>query len=512
MKRSSSSTGARIAGVLLLAFFLCSLSLWMLSPRLYRTLRPLDPYVTVVTDLAHDEAERLLVEAGAIEVVTPATTEVLLSRFRFVETVSLASALEALDPLDPRRDPWIVGLSRFFEIDGRNALYVRFDGSLARSERLVKRALGSTSRIAEWSLFRATWALVIFTSVGVAASVAFGRLRARFAPALVPWVPFVLSFGLAATVASAASVLLVAWAAAEFDRVWAAPRRRSGAGLSSLRLRGIVLLVSLPVSAAYLVRLAGWRSVFAFAVAAAGSVAAVLVCILLAQRRYDPDHRPFVPVPILNPARRESSGRAWTRVALLALPFLAIVPPLVDGLVPAGAVSRPVPTAVDRAPLGYGSLRLLRLAHTDRALADRLPDLSDYLAHRAYQEGVVYGREYGFPAPDEELSLTRFREEPDGSYSSFTETVMELDRAWADRALAETPAGIASMLAGLGYATGVVLSPNDAIYSDYSRFLQHLAFVVLVLAPFLLASFPWTRLVWARDSVVELARRRRQVA
>ncbi|MFW5743290.1 MAG: hypothetical protein ACOC2D_08435, partial [Spirochaetota bacterium] len=99
-----------------------------------------------------------------------------------------------------------------------------------------------------------------------------------------------------------------------------------------------------------------------------------------------------------------------------------------------------------------------------------------------------------------------------GSYSSYREAVLVYDDEWVLRALESAPSGIASMLVGLGRAAGVVLSPSDTIYSRYSQFLQHLAYVVLVLAPFLLAALPWSRPGRARDPVLELARRRRQVA
>ncbi|MFW6292384.1 MAG: hypothetical protein ACOC7V_08660, partial [Spirochaetota bacterium] len=168
----------------------------------------------------------------------------------------------------------------------------------------------------------------------------------------------------------------------------------------------------------------------------------------------------------------------------------------------------PVAQPVSGGELGYETLR--SLWHTEQRRS--LPDLADYLAHRAFQEGLVYGRSYGFPEPGEPVELTRFREQPDGSYSSYRESVLVFDEAWVAHALETAPTGIARMLVGLGVAAGVVLSPSDTIYSGYSQFLQHLAYVVLVLAPFLLAALPWARSTRTRDPVVELARRRRQVA
>ncbi|MGC9313063.1 MAG: hypothetical protein ACP5IA_10265, partial [Sediminispirochaetaceae bacterium] len=36
---------------------------------------------------------------------------------------------------------------------------------------------------------------------------------------------------------------------------------------------------------------------------------------------------------------------------------------------------------------------------------DYLPDIADYVTHRAYQEGFLYGREYRFPDQDERIVL-----------------------------------------------------------------------------------------------------------
>lgn len=40
-----------------------------------------------------------------------------------------------------------------------------------------------------------------------------------------------------------------------------------------------------------------------------------------------------------------------------------------------------------------------------------LPNLADYLSHRAFQEGYFYGRKYGFPQPNEEIVLQVFEKE-----------------------------------------------------------------------------------------------------
>ncbi|MFP4617946.1 MAG: hypothetical protein ACLFMZ_03805 [Spirochaetaceae bacterium] len=44
----------------------------------------------------------------------------------------------------------------------------------------------------------------------------------------------------------------------------------------------------------------------------------------------------------------------------------------------------------------------------DAGASSTLPDITDYLSHRAYQEGFFFGRPYGFPSPGEEIRLNDY--------------------------------------------------------------------------------------------------------
>lgn len=508
MTRGRTFPWARLLVPAAFAAYAATLLVWLVAPRLYLPQRPFEPYVTVLTDVDHEEAAARLVEAGADDVITPATSGVAVSRFSHVETVSLRDAVERLDPLDPRRDPWIERLRDYFHVGGRNAVYAAFEAPLARADRTVRRALGPNSRVAEWSPFRTGGALALFAAVCAVAATAYRGRRAIVGVIATPFLPAVVTAGLAGAAAAGTLVLLFAWCVEEIVRYRDSGGRDRDVPVGIVRVRLAVTAAVFVLSLVYLGRLSGALRVLPLVLAAAGAAAGVAAALVRAGRRADPEHRPFVPVSIIARSSSQLVGRSWMRLALLALPLLLVVPPLLDAVVPGGAGARPVAEPVAGGELGYEALRSLWHAEQRRSL----PDLADYLAHRAFQEGLVYGRSYGFPEPGEPVELTRFREQPDGSYSSYRESVLVFDQAWVAHALETAPAGIARMLVGLGAAAGVVLSPSDTIYSGYSQFLQHLAYVVLVLAPFLLAALPWARSTRTRDPVVELARRRRQVA
>ncbi len=521
MKNRQASTRLCLAAVAL-ALYLGSTAILVLALPSPRDARPLHPFVTVLTDLDHAAAADALLDAGATDVITPQTTEVYVSRFRTVERVPLPVALQRLDPLDPRRDPWIARLPHYFTIEGRNAVYARFSGSLPASRRAVRRALGDAARVAEWSPWRSAGAVGLYLVAAGGLILVCFRYRRRLAPAVLPaavtaalpWVPAVVLGGIAAVAPATVLLCFVIWVAAEASALLAAgptgsqtTRRHSRPAWSrTLTLRFVGLGAAVLVSSLYLATVSGAEPVFALFVALVGSVAGPIAVLLSIRASYDAGHRPFEPLSIIPGRLSAVVGRPWARAGAFIIPFLVALPPLVDVTAPSTGLS-PVPRVVAASGFAYDALAELSEARTDRGL----PDIADYLSHRAYQEGLLYGRGFGFPGRNEVVALERFRQEADGSYAGFSDPVLVFDAAWFATALEDPPAGIASMLVGIGRPAGVVLSPADTIYSDHSRVLQHITYVVLVLAPFLLAAFSRARPV-RRSPVLELARRRRQVA
>ncbi|MFW5689706.1 MAG: hypothetical protein ACOC1U_09045, partial [Spirochaetota bacterium] len=431
----------------------------------------------------------------------------------------LSEALERLDPLDPRRDPFVESLSDYFRSDGRNALYARFDGGPGAASRAVRRALGAGSEVAEWSPSRSLASIGLVIATGIVVVLLSRPRRAALLVVLLPWVPAVVAFGLSAAVVASVLVLATAWLTEEV--AGGLPSRATVMSLrpGSFGYRTAGLVVLLALSAVYVVRLAGALAAVSVIVAAVGSVAGVFVALCLRSGRRDPEHVPFEPVSILSrrgvAGRLPDSGARWARVALVIVPILLLLPPVADRLLPGGA-ARPVTREHGGVRLDHESI--VELARMDELVAAgtdgsrRLPDIADFLAHRAYQESLAYGGTYAFPEPGERVEILRFREQADGSYASFSEPVIIFDESWVETALAEAPRGIVELLVGIGRPVGVVSSPSDTLYSGYSQLVHHVAFVLLAMAPMLLRFLRWPRQSGARESILELGRRRKQVA
>ena len=478
----------------------------VIVPSLYRREQPLDPYLTVLTPLSHDEAARLLVAAGVDEIITPHTTKVLVSRFDGVDEVSLPAALRRLDPLDPRRDPFITALGLYFVIDGTNALYAQIPGPLWTANRFVRTVLGPSSRVAEWYGLPYALSVVLFALVAGATAALYGRGWPVVIALAGPLVPVIATGSLAAAVAAAVTFAAMVVA----HRIDRDERARQPDAVRIVSVRAVAMVASVVgLSSVYVVAAAGFRALAAYLVGTSGTGALLVLVrifarVIAAVRRHDVGHRPFVPVSILRGYRGLGGLERWLP-ALWSL--LLVLPPFVDRVMPDAPYRRPVVEA--SGARGFDHDDLYRLWSDPRF---ELPSIADYIAHRAYQEALAYGYAYEFPMPDAEVTLNRFREEPDGSYSSFRESIVTFDQGWIDRAIGSAPGGLVAMLASFGRPVGVVLTPTDALYSRYPHIVLHLMYILLTSLPVLIIAPIRPSRNRLHPSLLDALRRRRLVA
>jgi hypothetical protein len=228
------------------------------------------------------------------------------------------------------------------------------------------------------------------------------------------------------------------------------------------------------------------------AVALTASSLAVAIRHLVRRRRaLGRDHQLFAPVRIV-PRGATSEGRRLERVLLL-LPVLAILGVALT-LLPAGRdIEVPAPAkqpAEGTASLsrageensGDPELRRLERLWSDTRGAE-LPNLSDFLAHVAYQEGFAYGAEYDFPRAQEPLTLLEIREE-DGRLVEATRVAAKYNDDWVNDALTSVPPGsIERVLVQQPNSTGVVRTPLAGLYSSPSHLIVYFAVLLAAYSP-----------------------------
>jgi hypothetical protein len=378
-----------------------------------------------------------------------------------LERVPLTALSMRLDELDPRRDPYIENLHRFFVgPEGWRVVFPRASRSILAFMIRVSAALGRYGGswvLADWSLARAalTVILAVFATALLALRMPEGLARMSFAVGFLPWLTPIVTGG-------SSELLLFLLSAAIWARVYPAVIdltealfvRRERPGKPP---RG-VWLAAVPTVVAILPGATSWAVVLATASPVAG-LAAYGAGRRLHLAFYF--HRIFSPLRLV---RHEVpvwvKGRHLVPIALLVLlgPLLA-----------ASAVrdmGAPAPLAVKGIDgLDLGDLHRLWLAGQN----GDLPNLADYAAHMAYQRALEYGLPYRFPEGD--VTTSSFSRTDDGRRVVRTEeVVLRFDQAWLDDLIRSVdPNSIEGMLLDQGRAVRVRYKPLGDTRLDAAR-------------------------------------------
>ena len=147
------------------------------------------------------------------------------------------------------------------------------------------------------------------------------------------------------------------------------------------------------------------------------------------------------------------------------------------------ARSAVVPMAVPLHPAhGYSWDSLARLSRLKNPA--RLPDLSDFVTHEAFQQTIAFGRPWKLPARDERVYLREFSTNPrDGTIVERLRRVKVFDAAWLDSVTRHAaPGSIERMLieqgpvtVTLGRREGIV--PGDFVLAVFVLFVFSAWFV-----------------------------------
>ncbi len=388
-------------------------------------------------------------------VVSELTATITFWNFTGIEEVPVAGIDARIDPRDPRHDRVMEALPGYFRTPRESApfhgqanhdgawriAYVPARWAAAVDYLRIAAVLGlprhGAWRLAEFDPFEFLMSMAAL--IGLALMLAYpfkGKGRARLvltAAGALLWVPFLLPGGVARL--SLALLLLVVWfpAVDVFIVVhgWDKKLLREARDpiVRFLAAAGAGLVVLLPAS--------GFSA--AALISCAGSLAAsVLVVIALAlfwgrARRPRQRRKKFEPVPIVRPARDPS--RPGPAGAFLA--FIAILLAAAIGIIRSVPVPTPLPVP------GAGDFSwdsLARLARENRA--ERLPDISDLVAHEAFQETLSFGRAWELPRPDERVYVSEFAMNPRaGTIVRGMRKVKVFDSTWLSSVLHRAPPG-----------------------------------------------------------------------
>jgi hypothetical protein len=195
--------------------------------------------------------------------------------------------------------------------------------------------------------------------------------------------------------------------------------------------------------------------------AAAGGAAAAgfLYCTFLLQDSRVL-HQPFRALPILRRLRPKRSGPAPAVTLHLILAFIVLgsYPLLRLG----AAVSEANPATVRMQSIGFDELSWRSLqALSVYSSPNGIPNLADYLTHRAYQESLIFGRPYELPEPGERILISSYKVDPrSGRINKTARVVKQFKESWLYETLEAAPQGsVARLFADQGFPGTLEIAP-----------------------------------------------------
>lgn len=472
-------------------------------------------YTLLVEDrLDIEEVHHALAGDGGPRVLSIANAEATYQGFPELQRVPVAALEERFDPEDPRLDPYLQSLPSFFSVEGGEKRYhlllLERDRSPGGMLRHLRSRLGGGLHRG-WPATGEEWVLVDALGansalIGLLFLAWAGGLLFLFRSNWLPGLPVLLSFlpavatGAPGTVA--AGLLLFA-----LLHVLKASRRELRLR-RELNYRRVLLALRVPdlvpagwsvLSVGVLLIAAGEGSLATFRVVGSFFLAmgAIVLVLVTDFRRYASyEHHPFTPTSILTPrfgATRPKPGLPgtfWGSGGLLLVVLVSLLVP------PVQAPPVPAPSGMVLEETGYEALGTLMEA-SDRSL----PNVASYVAHRAFQDGIIYGGGYGVPSEGEVVELPTY-DIVEGRLRESEEVVLRFDNAWLRKTLEEAAAypGVHTLLLSQRSVSGVEYASFDRLYLANFRPAPLAGALLVAFSPFFMFGLTLARNLGARST------------
>ena len=364
-------------------------------------------YTVLVSDGQSVGEVQHRLEAQGLTVMTARNTLVSFNDFSSESTVSVSRLSERFVSLDPRFDAYLKGLGGYFNPGRWEIYYVESRSPLPVAYIGIARALsGLPWRIADFTWERTLlclimWALVTAfvlvrtrRSATVSYSLLIGALSSLSAPMSGDY-----------TGALAAALLVLGWSTAvdlghPMLRYYLDFHLLERERLAPIAATLLASLLAVAVLAGIEPRLIGYLLRESFVLLLITAALAVFELFSYLNRQ----HRLFFPVRIAEGRKSAAStiprlaGTIWIVMVLFASPGIAFL---------SWGADVEIPTPVVYPGVARNTWAGLQTMWDNGAHAG-LPDLADYVVHRAYQAGLSYGVHYVFPAPNERVQEMRY--------------------------------------------------------------------------------------------------------
>lgn len=120
-----------------------------------------------------------------------------------------------------------------------------------------------------------------------------------------------------------------------------------------------------------------------------------------------------------------------------------------------------------------------------------LPGLADFIAHRAYQTAFAYGRPYGFPQLDESVLLSGFQRNGSG-LEMRDEVRFQFTNSWLSDTVQQPPGTIEQLLLNQGYSAAFHNERVEPVFFD----VPAISWTLILALAVLLFHLPWKGFVF----------------
>ena|GEM_PF-3314085 len=500
------------------------------------------------------KVKQTLQQAGFYRILSYEDQDVDFFQYSGMNTFPLSALPELLEPQDPRYDPYMKALPRYFEgsINGQSAqvLYMQRDPGQLPPLFLAEQLQRQFDTPVYISGFEPLRQVILWGFIGSAILIMAALFRKKYQ---VKWSLLVYAMGallsLPGLVHMSLSIFtwwllqLIAWS---LLLAWFAPamKRRLNAQevsfASELRKYCAVYLVFNLAGIAGAV-FGGEESLLlnyaGHSVLTMGIHGGLLYGFFILQRRRVRQqlHSLFVPIHIRTGQSLGSVGfgiapRQIKWASTVALLFLGVLPVIILpalSVLLGQEVEYPMPTfqsesvpKVLRTGSAEGSTEaafegsavenfswqnLLAFERSSSAsshasLSEKLPDFADYLRHRAFQEGFFYGRSYTFPVPGEQINITTYKQDGIEVMSENKMVKMFTDEWYEDIISSAKNSGVPQLLLEQNRPVQVKIAKSEPFRINTSIVLVHVG-IMLILVP--AVSFVASRKVKAQSFLTE---------
>jgi len=395
--------------------FIFSCLIYLLPVNFVRGEQVFRGYYTVLVDasIPLQEVVEKAQRTGFNEILSYITAYTDYYDFGEYRSVLVSKLNMRFDDLDPRIDPYMRSVKNLFftSFEGKdwNILYLKSSLSpfevYSRVSHIFSRDR-ATFQVVEYDGLKQLLFLLFFVAFVCFIVLAFRSSRIYRILGILPWVTFPFSGSFSFLISSCFMYLGFSLCMEEWGPVftyylnYGVFDTRKGRAVEA----GLVWASALAVSAVLVISSGQGLLGFIPVLIAFSGDAALFACeiLRLTTHKLQQAHTLFFPVTILKTRGNPDPSRVIKTVVIGAFFLLS---PLLVLFFDKGDI--PIPAPVDVPQVHSFSLDETGLLFACDGTSN-LPNISSYIAHRAYQEGLLSRGKYQFPQKDEELSVPFF--------------------------------------------------------------------------------------------------------